>query len=411
MNISESAKHLGPSTPLDRVTVVLILLLMICGIHFNCLVLYLFGKRKHYRLPSRLQLFSLAVDDMGTALLVEPLVITMFYRVDIFEGNDVLCRIFSNLLHIFPWGSIISLMILSFTRVVIVIYPLAFKIWVTRQRVMHFIFAKYAFITIFLVISNPLWTFIFIPSIQSCFVSYGARVAGDLVVPYINVIPYIVLMGSAIIVLLSAVVMGQICRQNFCGKRADGVTRNRAQMPSIARELLILVLIFILTNISIPILALKRYLDMNLSAEDEVVFAQVAKILFYVGPAANPVIYALRREDCRNNLHASFNRTIRTKKLARQTMIAEAGLQLVVCTKNQPTVNHISQGLGLVRRCATVASLGDRIKKSIKGQVSETKMSVYRTRSASASIDVSDRRIHHKENDGIIYKNTAALTM
>ena len=116
---------------------ILILSLMILGIHFNSLVLYMFCKHRHYRLPSRLQLFSLAVDDIGTAIFVEPMVIIMFYKVDAFERSNVLCRLFSNLLHIFPWGSIISLMVLSFTRVVIVLYPLAYKIWVTRRRVLY----------------------------------------------------------------------------------------------------------------------------------------------------------------------------------------------------------------------------------------------------------------------------------
>lgn len=376
---------------------------MICGIHFNLLVLYLFGKRRHYRLPSRLQLFCLAVDDMGTALLVEPLVVAMFYRGDLFERSDLLCRIFSNLLHVFPWGSIVSLIVLSFTRVVIVIYPLAYKVWVTRQRIVHVILAKYVFITIFLVISNPLWNFFFIPSIQSCFVSYDQVIALDKVVPHINVIPYIVLLGSVIIVLLSAVVMGQILIQNFCGTKASRVTQNRAQMPCIARELLILVGIFILTNISIPLLALKRYLPWNLTPDSEIVFAQVAKILFYAGPAANPVIYALRREDYRNNLHASINVTVKSKKLTRHTLIAEAGLHLVVCTKDHNmTTTPRKLPPGFIRKCPSVASL-PRPKPNGRdiGILS-------RTRSASVDLHRGFMSLVSKDK-GVVYKNTSAL--
>ena len=297
---------------------ILILSLMILGIHFNSLVLYMFCKHRHYRLPSRLQLFSLAVDDIGTAIFVEPMVIIMFYKVDAFERSNVLCRIFSNLLHIFPWGSIISLMVLSFTRVVIVLYPLAYKIWVTRRRVLYVIVAKYIFIGLFLTVSNPLWTSIFIPSVQSCFVSYTRDNKDH--VPHVNVIPYIILMGSVIIVLLSAVVLAQFCGV-YCSRGIrGGLANHRAQMPGIARELLLLVAVYILTTFSIPMVALKRYLHINLTPQGEVVFAQVAKVLFYVGPVANPVIYALRRGEYRDTIASSIKLTISSRRIIQQKM-------------------------------------------------------------------------------------------
>ena len=176
-----SIPPLGSPTPpemmgvLEKTTVVSIIILMILGLYLNTLILYMFLKNKHYRLPSRLQLFTLALDDLGTALLVEPIVISMFYHGDNFDASPILCRLFSNLLHIFPWGSIISLMILSFTRVIIVLFPLAHKIWITRQRVVYVIVVKYVFIAVFLIISNPLWRIFYQPQLQSCFVSYLNR--------------------------------------------------------------------------------------------------------------------------------------------------------------------------------------------------------------------------------------------
>lgn len=303
----------GPRTTLELVTVILILSLMILGIHFNSLVLYMFCKHRHYRLPSRLQLFSLAVDDIGTAIFVEPIVIAMFYRGDVFAQSNVLCRVFSNLLHVFPWGSIISLMVLSGTRVVIVLYPLAYKIWITRRRVLHVILAKYVFVALFLTVSNPLWTVIFIPRVQSCFVSYAGTVSH---VPHVNVIPYIILVGSVVIVLLSGVVLAQFCGIH-CRARAR-VSRHPGQMPGIARELLLLVAIYILTTFSVPMVALKRYLNINLTPDGEVVFAQVAKVLFYVGPVANPVIYALRRGEYRETLASSIKLTISSRRVVQQ---------------------------------------------------------------------------------------------
>ena len=303
----------GPTTTLEVITVILILSLMILGIHFNSLVLYMFCKNRHYRLPSRLQLFSLAVDDIGTAIFVEPMVISMFYKVQVFQQSSVLCRIFSNLLHVFPWGSIISLMVLSATRVVIVLYPLAYKIWVTRRRILYVILAKYIFIALFLTVSNPLWTLIFIPSVQSCFVSYASRDKDQ--VPHVNVIPYIILIGSVIIVLLSAVVLAQFCSMYCRGTTRSEVVKHRAQMPGIARELLLLVAVYLLTTFSVPMVALKRYLNFNLTPQGEVVLAQIAKVLFYVGPVANPVIYALRRGEYRDTLASSIKLTISSRRV------------------------------------------------------------------------------------------------
>ena len=325
----------GPTTTLEVMTVILILSLMILGIHFNSLVLYMFCKHRHYRLPSRLQLFSLAVDDIGTAIFVEPMVISMFYKIELFAQNNVLCRIFSNLLHIFPWGSIISLMVLSFTRVVIVLYPLAYKIWVTRRRVVHVIVAKYLFIGIFLTVSNPLWTFIFIPSVQSCFVSYAGTVNDH--VPHVNVIPYIILIGSVIIVLLSGVVLAQFCGIPCRRGVGGGLAKHRAQMPGIARELLLLVAVYLMTTFSVPMVALKHYLNFNLSPQGEVVFAQVAKVLFYVGPVANPVIYALRRGEYRDTLASSFKLTISARRIVRERTTAKN--ELVIDTE----LNHHQQ--------------------------------------------------------------------
>ena len=82
---------------------------MLCavGLIMNILVISAFLRLKLYKSPSNLQLFSLAIDDCGTALLVEPLVITSYLKPKLFLENPWLCQLFSSTLHIFPWGSTI----------------------------------------------------------------------------------------------------------------------------------------------------------------------------------------------------------------------------------------------------------------------------------------------------------------
>ena len=218
---------------------------------------------------------------------------------------------FSNLLHVFPWGSIISLMVLSLTRVIIVIFPLGYKVWVTRRRMMYVITGKYLFIAVFLAVSNPLWTFIFLPAVQSCFVTYSTQ-PELLEVPHVNAIPYIILIGSVVIVLLSALVIGQVWRNQCRGRRnlPAGFQRGSNHIHNIARELVLLVVVYLLTTFSVPLLALAPHINIHMDPDQHVVLAQVAKILFYVGPVANPLIYTLRHGEYRETLTSSLRISI-----------------------------------------------------------------------------------------------------
>ena len=50
------------------------------GLILNTIVIVAFSRFRLYRQPSHLQLLSLAIDDLGTALLVEPLVILSYLK-------------------------------------------------------------------------------------------------------------------------------------------------------------------------------------------------------------------------------------------------------------------------------------------------------------------------------------------
>ena len=276
-------------TNLDIGCVLSIFILMILGFILNLITLITFFKQGHYKRPSRLQLFSLAIDDFGTCLLVEPMVISMFFRGTAYEQDARLCRIFTNFLHIFPWNSIVTLIMLSFTRMIVVLYPLAYRVWITQDRIIKTIICKYIFAICFLGASNPYWTIVYSPQIQTCFVSYSKT---NIDIPHKNGMPYVILGGTTVILILTGVILIQLFKMSLVKER---FTQNRVKSLAVARELAMLVAVFLLTTIGIPFLAFRKYFKFTLSHEENTILAQIIKILFYVGPVINPAIYTYSR--------------------------------------------------------------------------------------------------------------------
>ena len=276
-------------TNLDIGCVISILILMILGFILNLVTLITFFKQGHYKRPSRLQLFSLAIDDFGTCLLVEPMVISMFFRGAAYEKDTRLCRLFTNFLHIFPWNSIVTLIMLSFTRMIVVLYPLAYRVWITQDRIIKTIVCKYFFAICFLAASNPHWTIVYSPQIQTCFVSYSKT---NIDIPHKNGMPYVILGGTTVILILTGVILVQLFKMSLVKER---FTQNRVKSLAVARELAMLVAVFLLTTIGIPFLAFRKYFKFTLSPEENIILAQIIKILFYVGPVINPAIYTYSR--------------------------------------------------------------------------------------------------------------------
>ncbi|KAL5260683.1 hypothetical protein ACHWQZ_G010735 [Mnemiopsis leidyi] len=182
-------------------------LLCVVGITMNILVISAFLRCKLYKSPSNLQLFSLAIDDCGTALLVEPLVIVSYLKPDLFLENPWICRSFSSLLHIFPWGSTISILILSLTKVLIVMYPQMHRSYITCKHIYIALCIKYLFLVSFVGVSNFFWDIRFSMVYKQCFVSYVVGPKNDIIGEDLGdkmTLPILHMIGGLIIFIINA---------------------------------------------------------------------------------------------------------------------------------------------------------------------------------------------------------------
>ena len=273
-------------------------LLCVVGITMNVLVISAFLRGKLYKSPSNLQLFSLAIDDCGTALLVEPLVIVSYLKSDIFLENSWICRFFSSLLHIFPWGSTISILILSMTRVLIVMYPHLHRSYITCKHIYIALCIKYLFLFSFVGVSNFFWVTRFSTVYKQCFVSYVVGVKNDVIREDLGdkmTLPILHMIGGVIIFVINALVIVKLLKIKMRGLAKD----RTKHLNNAGIELILLVTVYMVTTVSIPGVFLANILGVQLTADKTALVSVVAKLLFYLQPICNPIIYIIRRPEYR----------------------------------------------------------------------------------------------------------------
>lgn len=277
-------------------------MLCVIGSIINTLVISAFMRFKLYNSTSNLQLFSLAVDDLGTALLVEPLVITSYLKPQAFLRIPWLCRYFSSALHIFPWGSTISILILSVTRILIVLYPLMYRTYITCKHICITLLLKYIFLISFVTISNFFWETRFSILYRQCFVNYVRR--GTVLGLFTEelrdkiTLPILHLIGGLIIFGINAVVVFELIKIKL-----RKIIRDRSRhVMNAGVELTLLVGVYMITTISIPVIFFTDLLGVKLSENRIALFSAIAKFLFYLQPIINPLIYVIRRPEYRFNV-------------------------------------------------------------------------------------------------------------
>ena len=275
-------------------------MLCVVGLIMNILVINAFLRLKLFNSPSNLQLFSLAVDDFGTALLVEPLVVISYLKPQLFLHNPWLCRFFSSTLHLFPWGSTISILILSTTRVLIVMYPRMYRTYITCKYIYIALSAKYIFLVSFVGVSNFFWVPRFSLLYKQCFVSYvigGTRgfVTEDL--GDTMTLPILHIIGGFVIFVINAMVVVELIKIKITGL----VKERRRHVNNAGYELILLVTVYMITTVSIPAVFLTNILGVQLTADKVAMISCMAKLLFYLQPIINPIIYIVRRPEYRIN--------------------------------------------------------------------------------------------------------------
>ena len=285
---------------------------MLCavGAIINSLVLFAFLRFRLYNSPSNLQLLSLVIDDLGTAILVEPLVTLSYLRPSLFVESGWLCRYFSTLLHIFPWGSTISILTLSSTRVLIVTRPFVYRSYVTCGTIFKAILAKYTFLFVFTLVSNFFWDTRFSLMHNQCFVQYSLHPNRGLFTETLVdklTLPALHLIGGAVIFLINAVVVAELVKIKMLGV----VSGRTNQVVNAGVELVLLVTVYMVTTISIPAIFITSLAGTQLSPQKTAMFAFAAKFLFYLQPIVNPLIYVIRRPEYRINMACTIKSTQR----------------------------------------------------------------------------------------------------
>ena len=227
-------------------------MLCVVGLILNSLILVAFVKHKLYARANNVQLFSLALDDFGTALWVELMVILSYMKPSAFADKTWLFRLFSSLIHTFPWGSTLSILILSVTRVITIIFPVHYKELITTRRMYIALAGKYLILLGFVSISNPFWASKFSMKYKQCFVNYnhlgekpGSRVEWEGLDHNITV-PILHVTVGIIIFLINMVVVCMLFRIKL---------KKLGKMPKVFRagvELVLLVAAYMITTISIP---------------------------------------------------------------------------------------------------------------------------------------------------------------
>ena len=189
-------------------------------------------------------------------------------------------------------------MILSISRLIVVLAPLSYSTYVTTRRVFLAIILKYIIIITFIAVCNKFWMIAFVETVHTCLVSFGSFGANS--VPYKNIVPYMILMGTVCILILSLVVMIKL--KMLTMKNVSKI-RNRHVIAT-AIELLLLVGVFTICTASITIFAFlaifKVLAKTNLTFT--IAFAYIAKFLFYLQPVLNPLVYVLRRADYKDEI-------------------------------------------------------------------------------------------------------------
>ena len=282
-------------------------ILCVIGLIVNTLVIIAFSRFKLYRLPSNLQLFSLAMDDLGTALLAEPLAILMYLKPQMFSEEESLCRYFLTLLHIFPWGSTMSILILSVTRILIVVYPLAYRSYFTCKHIYIALTGKYVFLFCFVIFSNPFWFTVFDDQRKACFASYG-RPSNDNLSGGFNyrshnlkqnrTLPALLITGGCVIFCLNMIVVIKLVHI----KMKKIVKGRTSHVWNAGIELLLLVSVYMFTTISIPAVFITDLAHIKLSPQQMALSSFIAKFLFYLQPILNPLVYVIRRPEYRSNM-------------------------------------------------------------------------------------------------------------
>ena len=311
-------------------------ILFFLGSLFNILVLRVFMKSTLYKSPSNLQLFSLVLDDLGTSILVEPLVVLSYLRPSIFLRSTWLCRYFSSVLHIFPWGSTISLLILSVTRIFIFRRPLMYRSYVTCTRVTAALCIKYIVLCTFVGISNFFWVTRFNMQYKQCFASYARSGTGDSVRNSSGrgadgggdregvasggriaehfkdspTMPSLHVAGGLVIFLINIVIVMYLVRT-----RVRKIARaHSTRITKAAVELVLLVFVYMITTVLVPIIFFSQKAGVNLTAGQSAITGCVAKILFYMQPIVNPLIYVVRRTEYQMNLKRAVTTAVLRKK-------------------------------------------------------------------------------------------------
>eukprot|EP00116_Pleurobrachia_bachei_P002073 sb/3462335/ len=268
-----------------------------------------FAKFKLYLQPSNLQLLSLAMDDLGTAVLVEPFVVLTYLKPHLFVQNAWLCDYFSTVLHLFPWGSTISILILSSNRALIIIFPLIYRSSVTCKHIFYTLVGKYIFLVAFVTFSNFFWVSNFSHHHSQCLVTYvwgGALSTDDGFTETLTdkmTLPVLHLIAGAVIFAVNAVVVVQLVKIKLRKIVKGGGSKH---VVSAGVELIILVAVYMVTTISIPVLFVMELLQVKISSDGIEVAAYIAKMLFYMQPIINPLIYVIRRTEYRNNMRRAM---------------------------------------------------------------------------------------------------------
>lgn len=273
------------------------------GTVLNTLVIGAFVRFKLYLQPSNLQLLSLAMDDLGTAVLVEPFVVLTYLKPHLFLQNTWLCDYFSTVLHLFPWGSTISILILSVSRALIVIFPLVYRSTVSCKHIFYALIGKYVILVAFVTFANFFWHSNFSLHHSQCLVSFswGGALDDGFTETLTDkmTLPMLHLIAGIVIFAINAVVVVQLAKIKLRKIVKGGGSKH---VINAGVELVLLVAVYMVTTISIPLLFLMELLQVKMNKDRVEIAAYIAKMLFYLQPIINPLIYVIRRPEYRNNM-------------------------------------------------------------------------------------------------------------
>ena len=274
----------------------------------------------------------------GDPLIHEPMVILSYMKPSAFVDKTWLCRLFSSLIHTFP--STVNILILSVTRVITIIFPVHYKELITTRRMYIALAGKYLILLGFVSISNPFWASKFSMKYKQCFVNYnhlgekpGSRVEWEGLDHNITV-PILHVTAGIIIFLINMVVVCMLFRIKL---------KKLCKMPTVFRagvELVLLVAAYMITTISIPAIFITDLLDVKLSPKQVSIFSFVAKVLFYIQPIVNPVIYIVQRPEYRFNV-AGGQTTFRVYRDQQQNIRFYKSVRMVIISNR--FVNNIKQ--------------------------------------------------------------------